>query len=311
MSREYINYIPYEKDPRCVEPPAVFPAPRERLDRQIASYPPLGSPPIEHNTNRDATVWNNGSMSQEDHDRQFGLILKPAAFFTMLPLEMRRECYKAIMEAEGDLGGYSQIYVAQHVTSNIYRPSFLPTICHVSHEVLVEAAPVYLRHVNAIIISSWAGNQFFTGFLETLPDDTGYKAIKGLRFPFFDFFRGAEVNADLELAAKCTGLENLHFRFNVRQLTKGNPKIETPYDRDAFNEFVPMTVEEIVEFYKFEQIFDCTNLRTIAWTRMASSYVLNNTEGDLSGVVSRLAAWIEAEFWERNGQTITWTVTYM
>ncbi|KAF2251436.1 hypothetical protein BU26DRAFT_518088 [Trematosphaeria pertusa] len=133
-----------------------------------------------------------------------------------LPLEAREMVYEKAMEAGHHFD--DTVYVQSYERSSRTRPRFLPAIYHTSKGILAEAGPVFIRN-SIFVVSSYPANQLFTAFLESLPQNAGFKAVRVLRFQYFDCFPGGEehsVHADLLLASRCPGLHTISLTFHVR-----------------------------------------------------------------------------------------------
>ncbi|KAF2110976.1 hypothetical protein BDV96DRAFT_650580 [Lophiotrema nucula] len=232
----------------------------------------------------------------------------PCWFFEMLPLEIRRDIYRIAMEDMGYLHFPLMLRDTIKRGTNGFLPSFLPLFCLTSKAVRDETIPVYLRNVPQVTVSAYPQNQFLGKFLNTVQDQHAWKALKALEFNYFAFFPGTEgmKNADLELVVQCPGLEKLKITMHLTQLCA---QVADALDEDG----EPLTwrsgaksVEELVEWYRFERLFECDNLSQIDWRGWSYS----GHEFGGPGALEDLAEWIKDEFSRRKAQSVEQQVSW-
>lgn len=98
-------------------------------------------------------------------------------------------------------------------------------------------------------------------FLKTLKAAPGrLELCRDLSFDFFSRFpTGYENNADLELAAECTGLTTIKLTFHHESLTYY--VLEGDYDEGLSRR--AQSAEDVVERFKIQRLLDCRSLKTI------------------------------------------------
>ncbi|KAF2279651.1 uncharacterized protein EI97DRAFT_482330 [Westerdykella ornata] len=184
-------------------------------------------------------------------------------------------------------------------------PKCLPALCLASRRLFNEATPVFLRNTTWVIRSGPA-NLFLTQFLETIPDDKGFKAVKGLRFTSFHWFRGLEVygrNLDLMLMRRCTGLRHVEFTFHMERLAKPAPD-------GSETEYRLKSIDEIVAFYGLEDIFKCEELKTLTIDAIDYWVHEHRCDGSPRQRLQDLVDWIVDGFLERHGKKVTATIEW-
>lgn len=174
---------------------------------------------------------------------------------------------------------------------NPKRPPFLPAVCRVSVYTFEETLGVFLRNTN-FLMHNIAQNRFFDAFLTKVD---GFRSIRTLSFGYFDCFpSGFERNADLELAARCPGLQELSSSFHANQLEIFEDEAGDP----SFG-LLPREPDEMWSHYRMDRLLDCEQLEVIkinhkGWRSNA------NTVFAAEGLATRIAR----EFLVRKGRVV-------
>ncbi|KAF3044579.1 hypothetical protein E8E11_008171 [Didymella keratinophila] len=91
-------------------------------------------------------------------------------------------------------------------------------------------------------------NQFMHSFLSLAPK--GFEYMRRLQFAFFDCFpTGLALNADLELAVRCPGLQELQLSFH-------DNKLFILHSVDCSYVSAARPAQEIWEYYKMDRLLD-------------------------------------------------------
>jgi hypothetical protein len=148
---------------------------------------------------------------------------QPPLNLMKLPFEIRECIYEAVMESEGLLE--HEVRVRHFVNeSHPQFPGFLPQLSHVSEAVRCEVAAVCLRKTRFVLgdITAFA---FFTQFLESIPHNRGFKAVRNLTFEDFRWVRDVHtitgVNPDVALMCQCPGLKRVVLTRELRFAHRG------------------------------------------------------------------------------------------
>lgn len=176
--------------------------------------------------------------------------------FLNLPYEIRQYIWVFAMRGEeysyGSFHLQDRLEVRNFVRKNIFGtsprdPSFLPKVCRVSNFTRQETIEVFLQrtlfHICAI-----EQNRFMHSFLNHAPN--GFGAVRRLQFAFFDCFpSGFDMNADLELAVRCPGLQELQISFHDKKLFRWSGP-----DDDAVA--LPRLAQEMWNYYKMDRMLE-------------------------------------------------------
>jgi len=88
-------------------------------------------------------------------------------------------------------------------------------------------------------------NQFMHSFLGLAPK--GFQSVRRLQFAFFDCFpAGFAQNADLELAIRCPGVQELQLSFHDNKLCSVNGNYTVP----------PRPTQEMWDYYRMAWLLD-------------------------------------------------------
>jgi hypothetical protein len=197
-------------------------------------------------------------------------------FSRMSALEIRQRIYYFAME---------HTFCAVDVESLLYWPidahyvtkhpsiprAFLPRVCCSSREIFHEAAPVFIANCSFIIRGTPRNEyiQFFSNFLATIANDTGFKSVRTLDFqwcgfsevskgynPMPDSFRDAA-----SLISRCTGLRTLDITLSVSLFYK-------PITRASIlqGSLTARTVDEVIDASLLGAVLNCPRIRLISLT---------------------------------------------
>lgn len=285
-----IYIIPASQDPRRV---LQNPTPRKPAQEfSTKDFPPFATnsfpwkPAAAKNTRTYADVLKNGANNFR-------------GLYNQLPLEIREIILEHAMRAGGHLDKKVDVEECRMQSTNTIHPVFLPAVCWASKAMYAEATPVFIRYRTWIIRSKEA-NEFFTAFLENIPEDKGFKAVKHMWFTSFHWFPGVPRvgrSLDIKLMARCTGLNRVKFTFHVQKMTK-RASTEQGYLLELKN------IDELVEFYGLDEIFDVKDLRHLTLDGIKNNSVSMNCNGDPQQRVQELGDWIRDGFRKRNNQEV-------
>ncbi|KAJ4409918.1 hypothetical protein N0V91_002394 [Didymella pomorum] len=135
-----------------------------------------------------------------------------------LSYELRQESWDFAMRAESyTYTVYVRIFVRKNtIDTDPSNPSFLPKACRVSKFMQQEPVEVFL-HGTVFQVCAIEQNQSIHSFLNLAPK--GFEYVRRLQFAFFDcFLVGFALKADLELAIRCPGLQELQITFHDNKL---------------------------------------------------------------------------------------------
>ncbi|KAF1992657.1 hypothetical protein P154DRAFT_528319 [Amniculicola lignicola CBS 123094] len=220
-----------------------------------------------------------------------------------LPLEMEELLVEHVMRAEGHFDEHYEISLQvawQKKPARADHPSFLPAICSVSKHLRDIGGRVFIRNAK-FTIQDKPGNEFMFEFLRSFPGDTGFRAVRELRFTSFHRYLGVHrfgSNSDLTLMSKCTGLDRVQFTFHVEPLTI---ILDNDDEIAANNGFERMLkpLDMIVAHYDLAKIFDCSGLRVVAFDGIYSWWIDSACSGDTKQHLQQLADWIVQGFESR------------
>ncbi|KAF2246891.1 hypothetical protein BU26DRAFT_488295 [Trematosphaeria pertusa] len=216
-----------------------------------------------------------------------------------LPIEIREMIWEEairgmrylIDSTRGRYGHHSldAVEIRQYDEGREHRPRFLPSVCLVSKSTMAEAVAVFIRN-STFMVSSIGGNRFLEAFLTR---HNSFPNIRSLRFDFFDCFpEGYEENADLALAAKCTGLATIQFTFHSSKLIHWVLEDGDDYDEDGLTSLA-RPVEQLVERYKLRQLLECKKLDKVIWQRKGYHY------DGAEVALQNLGTWVKDQFAEK------------
>jgi hypothetical protein len=182
--------------------------------------------------------------------------------FLDLPYELRQNIWDLAMRAEehsSSSGGYwrsfhleDRLEVRNYMRNNTvgtspHNPSFLPKACRVSKFTQKETLEVFL-HGKMFQVCAIRQNRFMHSLLGLAP--AGFESVRRLQFAFFDCFpAGFDLNADLELAASCPGLQEMQISFHDSQLYCSR-FVNSDYMH------TPRPVNEMWDYYKIDRLLD-------------------------------------------------------
>jgi hypothetical protein len=193
-------------------------------------------------------------------------IVRPRVLrFMQLPIEIRQMIWRYAMLAQPypTRFHHQPVYYLQfplEVRNYVRRdtigadprnPSFLPTVCRVSQATYRETIEVFLQGTT-FRTNSIQQNHFMHAFLSHAPN--GFASVRTLAFAFFDCFPpGFDQNADLELAVRCTGLQEIRLSFHDNKLVHW----VAPHDTAGLQE--PRPASEMWDYYKMDRLFEGGN----------------------------------------------------
>lgn len=227
-------------------------------------------------------------------------------FYNAFPLEIRQLVAEHYMHAgnyttgEIDVDGWR--YKSPDSAMSTRFPRFLPPLCYASKQTFTEAALVVISDADWKIRSVKA-NEWLTEFLNTftvpgkdslIGDEIGFRALRRIHFSSFHRFRGVREmgrNLDFELMKRCTGLKELTLTFHVSV---------THWWHAGEGEEILRSVEEIVDFYGLEDIFQCRSLRKFKIDAITRVDYWTEAEERLEDVGS----WVRDGFLKRFNQVV-------
>ena len=182
-------------------------------------------------------------------------------------------------------------YVRKYsIGTNPRNPSFLPDVCRVSKHTLRETMEVFLEGT-IFQVCSIEQNQVVHTFLSHAFN--GFASVRGLHFAFFDCFpQGFGLNADLELAVRCSGLQELRLSFHNRKLFQ--------WVRDN-GDYVgaPRPAQEMWDYYELRRVLDA-GVRFQKLTILRKGW--GNEFADLAAL--DLAAFVARKFLEEKNRGV-------
>jgi hypothetical protein len=133
---------------------------------------------------------------------------------------------------------------------------------------------------STFMVASIQDNMFLQVFLKAVPDRL--KLCRQLNFDYFSRFPGHfEKNADLELAAQCTGLHTIKLMLHYDPLTYMN----NTDDEDGGVGYQPCAAQDLFEQFRLQRLLDCNKLRTIIMEHtvyhVPAAFVAAKNLGDL------------------------------
>jgi hypothetical protein len=155
------------------------------------------------------------------------------------------------------------------IADDPFSPTFLPAICNLSKETREKTVAVLIEG-SKFMVASFHDNTFLQAFLKPEGVTCRLELCRELSYDFFSRFpTGYEKNADLELAAACTGLKTIKLTFNQKPPT--HYVLEGDYDEGLSR--YPRSADEAYERVKLQRLLNCKCLKTII-TEHTTCYVL-------------------------------------
>ena len=241
------------------------------------------------------------------------------------PVQRRHKEIYELMHNRG-LFDFGDVVVSNHVNlskrcrprATPASPSFLPTMFRNSPTAPYEEIPIWIAN-KVFLIRDYAGLQLFTRFLDSLPAGIGRASVRHLSYcapevlyllyPHTYPTRGPmPYNPGIQLATTCPGLRSIRLDLPGKSLVHW-PEDEYGRPIDVPDSFIaePRTVEEIVERYKLQQLFECKSLESVMVITPLHRDVMDHTRNDSAEQAGRdLVRWIKEEF-NRRGQDV-WTI---
>jgi hypothetical protein len=121
----------------------------------------------------------------------------------------------------------------------------VPSICQTSQTVFEESYPVFISNVTLRVPHPATANVLET-FLDSLPSNTGFKAVCSLSFEFFDRHSFNESLA-IQFAQRCPGLQKLQLGFDMTSLMRFEAGV-------GGAKCIPEAVDETVIKYRLKEI---------------------------------------------------------
>lgn len=173
---------------------------------------------------------------------------------------------------------------------------------------------LYLASTYALDIYGIISREDLIKFLETLPGEQGFMAVRRLHFWNFSGeiqTRPGIGNENIDLMRRCTGLIHVRLHFNNFYLLRDFDPCKSHNDNEATpgNTPVFLTSEEVARRYCLEQLFELDNLETLVLRRESIAQRLHGVAGDEwvlfnSGMFLKdLGSWIQDGF-SRRGKRI-------
>jgi hypothetical protein len=195
-----------------------------------------------------------------------------------------------------------------HYPMSTEYPCFLPPICLASKQLYLEATPVFIAGFEWELQSAGA-NRWLTEFLSNFTvheKEVGFDSVRSIRFSNFDWFPGMQTlgqNMDMQLIKRCRGLKYLKLAFEIDCMV--NPR----YFRDVSaleddTEHDMRDINEIVEYYGLDDIFECRSIKKLDLVGFGKSYDGEVEENTAENRLVELAQWIREGFWQRRGQVL-------
>ncbi|KAF2134932.1 hypothetical protein P153DRAFT_380739 [Dothidotthia symphoricarpi CBS 119687] len=299
-----ISIIPYDEDPRVHESscyPTHFMRPRDIRDfpalssskNTILSVPPnlarSWSSVVRHGTRQPKTDQPRESMSAmqsipppglEKDGKIFGLITYVASPLDRLPVEIR----KMIYEFSSPFG---YVWIPDEDFTHWVLPSFLPDICKIAIGLLEEVLPVFLSG-ETIYITDERSIGYLFNFLETVPNDSGFAAVKKIHFAPN---RGFPVVMPTELVLRCNGLRELDLLLYAESFFIIDPSNEKRWWKPDIEP--SRTLDEMVDGCDLRRLMNCGSLISVtlgigeAWDEASESY---------GHMVDCMAEWMKEQF---------------
>ncbi|KAF2822980.1 hypothetical protein CC86DRAFT_248850, partial [Ophiobolus disseminans] len=137
------------------------------------------------------------------------------------------------------------------------RPRFLPPICLTSEKTTEKTIAVLIEG-STFMVASIHDKNFLQAFLKAAPGRLSL--CRQLNFDYFGRFpKGYEKNADLGLAAQCSGLHTIKLTFHYASLTY---KVASGDYEDGLTS-VPCSAEDLFERFRLARLLDCQELKVI------------------------------------------------
>jgi hypothetical protein len=187
--------------------------------------------------------------------------------FLGLPQELRLIIWdlairgQPYLAPDGKLKHYldDTVEIREHVKTrdNPERPRFLPPICSVSRGTMEEGVAVLIEG-SKFMVASIHDNTFLRAFLNAAPGRL--QLCRNLSFDYFSRFpSGYEKNADLELAAACSGLRTIKLTFHYEPITL--LVAEGAYEDSLTRQ--PCSAESLFTKFRLNRLLACDMLKTI------------------------------------------------
>ena len=150
-------------------------------------------------------------------------------------------------------------------------------MCRASQEVFEETIAIYLSHATFHVNGDHAYNDF-VAFLNGVPLDAGFKALRKLEFSGLDASASVCIpHQELALAMRCPGLVELILSFDMSRIWYGDAYPDDPhYD-------TPFAADRMLTVLRLDQVAKCANLKTLTWTLYE-----DGNKGDAAYVVSEV-----------------------
>ena len=146
----------------------------------------------------------------------------------------------------------------------------------------------------------WLAGIDFTKLQGDTNYESGYDAVRRLKFPFFSRFPHAQLpqntpNSDIVLMSKCKNLQDVTLHFHDTEL------VIAWYDEEYFES---KTISQLRQEYRLDDIFTLPSLRNLQFG-IQNLNPWKDTERSMAGndALSDLLVWFKAEF-KRRGMSV-------
>jgi hypothetical protein len=230
--------------------------------------------------------------------------------YPKMPFEIRAMIIEEVMRAGGHFDRDILVQIHSYNSKSSSRPTFLPAICFSSKATFMESTPVFIRNATWKF-TGYAGARFLFHFLSSIPDGKGFMAVRNSNFTALYWFDGVEAvdthtNADMELMARCPRLSKVGFSLHLLMFMHDSDDDLAPWEYAKRMKTVP----EIVNYYDFEKIFNCTHLKEIVINGIQVPLSMDYSGGNAEHRLRDLADWLKSEFKSRLGKNVKVTIEW-
>jgi hypothetical protein len=224
----------------------------------------------ESDRNKEPAVLDGHASATDDTNPRPTVVVPKLGFYNFMRLsrELRLIIWDMAIRDQTyhQPGGGAMCYLQSTVALREYvkvsdipsNPKFLPAICFVSKKNREEEIAAVIEG-SKFMIASIHDNNFLQIFLKAEPGRL--ELCRDLSFDFFSRFPSSyEKNADLELAALCTGLHTIKMTFHFEPLTyfvqedEEDPMVMSRRAR---------ALNELFEEFRLQRLLDCKCLKNI------------------------------------------------
>lgn len=234
---------------------------------------------------------------------------RPDLPLSRLPLEIREIIYRyAVLPTSLPNSQTHHIdYSAADIVygSHPRLPSFLPALCRVNEATRTEVGLWFIRNTEFGILYP-QHTIYFTNFLATFPDNTGFSAIRRLDFPLFgrlgQIRNIAPSSAFVALMKRCPNLTEIRLKFLVYHLLKHRMNHVTrtplaPAELEARTQLIDL--DALIRTYELAALRELPSLTKITieiWPRIVAQTTrgLRSVVADWRPVMEQLVNWLRS-----------------